>query len=98
MKPASPDADSDAPNFLVKNLPYVPQTLYRILAKSLCPIKGYNSDSDEVVGIMKNVLFHICNSVPFDAHDFFIKNLANAEQSPFDLKPYAPWIMCFIRK
>lgn len=78
------------PQFLVKNLWYVPQTIYRILAKTLCPNKGFNSDTGEVVRIMKNILFHNFHFVPFDAHDFFIRNLANDAQSPFDLKPYAP--------
>lgn len=90
MKPVSPTADPEAPKFSLKNLPYVMQTIYRILAKSLCPIKGYNSDSDEVVGIMKNVLFSICHYVPFDTYDFFIRNLANVAQTPFELNPYAP--------
>lgn len=45
---------------------------------------------------MKNILFNVCQSVPFYSHDFFFRTLANAAQAPFDLKPYAPWIMRFI--
>ena len=30
-------------------------------------------------------------------HDFFMRTLANVAMSPFELKPYSPWIMRFIR-
>ena len=42
--------------FLMKELLYVPRTIYRILTKTLSPIKVHNSDEEEVVGIMKNLL------------------------------------------
>ena len=35
--------------FLVKELLYVPQTVYRILTKTLSPIKGHDSNDEEVV-------------------------------------------------
>lgn len=69
MKPL---AEGEAPptTFLMKNLLYVPQTLYHIWTKPLCTIKGYNLETEEVVGIMKNMVFHVCQSIPFDSHDF----------------------------
>ena len=85
-------------NFLIKDLMYVPRTVYRILAKSLSLIKGHNSEEEEeVVGIMKNLLFNIMHGIPINYHDFFMRTLATAALSPFELKPYAPWIMKFIR-
>jgi hypothetical protein len=83
--------------FLVKKLLYVPRTIYRILTKTLSPMKGHNSDEEEVVGIMKNLLFNMIHGIPINYHDFFMRTLANAALSPFELKPYAPWIMKFIR-
>ena len=84
-------------NFLATDLLYVPRTVYRILAKTLSPIKGHNSKEEEVFGIMKNFLFNIMHGIPINYHDFFMRTLANAALSPFELKPYAHWIMKFIR-
>jgi len=83
-------------NFLVKNLLYVSRTVYCILGKTLSPIKGHNSEEEEVVGIMKNLLFNIVHGIPINYDDFFMRTPANAALSPFELKPYAPWIMKFI--
>jgi hypothetical protein len=46
---------------------------------------------------MKNLLFNIIHGIPINVHDFFMRTLATVAQSPFDLKPYAPWLMRFIR-
>ena len=46
---------------------------------------------------MKNLLFNIIHGIPINYHDFFIRTLANVAPSPFELKPFAPWIMKFIR-
>jgi hypothetical protein len=83
--------------FPVKDLLYVPRIIYRILTKTLSPIKGHNSEEEEVVGIMKNLLFNMIHGIPVNYHDFFMRTLANVALSPFELKPYAPWIMKFIR-
>ena len=71
--------------------------VYRILTKTLSPIKGHDSNEEEVVGIMKNLLFNIIHGIPVNFHDFFMRTLANVAMSLFELKPYAPWIMRFIR-
>ena len=84
-------------NFLIKDLLYVPRIVYRILTKTLSPIKGHNSEEEEVVGIIKNLLFKIMHGIPMNYHDFFMRTLANVALSPFELKPYALWIMKFIR-
>ena len=72
-------------NFLVKDLLYVPRTVYRIMAETLSPIKGHNSEEEEVVGIMKNLLFNIMHGIPINYHDFFMRAFANAALSPFEL-------------
>lgn len=95
MKPLK-SGQAPRTNFLIKELLYVPRTVYRILAKTLSSIKGHNSE-EEVVGIMKNQLFNIMHGIPINYHDFFMRTLANAALSPLELKPYAPWIMKFIR-
>ena len=74
----------------------MPRTVYRILTKTMSPIKGHDSNDEEVVGIMKNMLFNIIHGVPVNFHDFFMRTLANAALSLFELKPYAPWIMRFL--
>ena len=75
--------------FLVKELQYVPRTVYRILTRTLSPVKGHDSNDEEVVGIMKNLLFNIMHGIPVNYHDFFMRTLANVAMSPFELKPYA---------
>jgi len=96
MKPLKP-AQAPRTKFLVKEFLYVPRTIYRILTKTLSPIKGHDSNEEEVVGIMKNPLFNTIHGVPLNYHDFFMRTLENAALSPFELKPYAPWIMRFLR-
>ena len=46
---------------------------------------------------MKNLLFNIMHDIPVNHHDFFMRTLANVALSPFELKPYAPWMMRFLR-
>jgi len=75
----------------------VPRTVYRILTRTISPIKGHDSSNKEIVGIMKNLVFNIIHGIPVNYHDFFMRTLANVALSPFELKPYAPWIMRFLR-
>ena len=42
----------------MKELLYVPRTIYRILTKTISPIKGHDSSDEEIVGMMKNMLFN----------------------------------------
>ena len=74
----------------------MPRTVYRILTKTLSPIKGHDSNDEEVVGIMKNLLFNIMHGIPVNYHDFFMRTLANVALSPFELKPNTSWIMRFL--
>ena len=96
MKPLKP-GQAPRTKLLVRELPYVPRTVHRILTKTMSPIKGHDSSDEEVVGIMKNLLFNIMHGIPVNYHDFFMRTLANVALSPFELKPYAPWIMRFLR-
>ena len=89
MKPLKPGQASRT-KFLVKELLYVPRTVYRILTKTLSPIKGHNSNDEEVVSIMKNLLFNIIHGILINYHDFLMRTLANVALSPFQLNPYAP--------
>ncbi|KAI4973537.1 hypothetical protein ZWY2020_041065 [Hordeum vulgare] len=82
--------------FLIHELKYEPRTVYKILCSVLAPIKGHD-DEEDVVGIMKNILFNIIHSIPINIHDFFLMTLADNAMCPFDHKIYAPWIMRFIR-
>ena len=84
MKPLKPGQASRT-KFLVKELQYVPRTVYRILTKTLSPIKGHDSNEEEVVGIMKNLHFNIMHGLPVNYHDFFMRTLANVAMSPFEL-------------
>ena len=85
MKPQAPEAPART-KFLISELLYLPSMLYRILAKSFCPIKGYESTAEEVVGIMKNILHNLCMSGPINVPDFFFRTLVDAAQSPNVLK------------
>ena len=96
MKPLKPGQASRT-KFLVKELQYVPRTVYHILTKTMSPIKGHDSSDEEIVGIMKNLVFNIIHGIPVNYHDLFMRTLANVALSPFELKPYAPWIMRFLR-
>ena len=96
MQPLTP-GEAPRTTFLVKDLLYVPRTIYKIMTKTLCPIKGRNSDTHEVIDVMKNLPFYIIHGIPFDIQEFFMRTLITYAQSPFDLKPYAPWIMRLIK-
>src|SRR3954469_16795786 len=96
MKPQAPEAPV-CTQFLVSELLYFPSTMYRILAKSFCPIRGYESTAEEVVGVMKNILHSLCMSGPINIPDFFFRTMMDAAHNPHILKPYAPWIMKLIR-
>ena len=65
MKPLEP-GQAPRTKFLVKELLFVPRTVYRILTKTLSPIKGHDSNDEEVVGIMKNLLFNIIHGIPIN--------------------------------
>ncbi|KAI4984013.1 hypothetical protein ZWY2020_040866 [Hordeum vulgare] len=62
----------------------------------LVPIKGHD-DEEDVVGLMKNILFNIIHGIPMNIHDFFLRTLADNAMCPYDHKIYAPWIMRFLR-
>ena len=62
MKPLKP-GQAPRTKFLVKELQYVPRTVYRILTKTMSPIKGHDSSYEEIVGIMKNMLFNIMHGI-----------------------------------
>src|ERR1044071_5664012 len=96
MKPQAPEAPART-KFPVSELLYLPSTLYRILAKTFCPIKCYESTAEEVIGIMKNILHNLCMSGPINVPDFFFRTVVDAAQNPHVLKPYTPWIMKLIR-
>ena len=76
MKPLKP-GQAPRTKFLVKELLYVPRTVYRILTRTMNPIKGRESSHEEIVGIMKNLLFNIMHDISINYHDFFIRTLAN---------------------
>src|ERR1041384_2637409 len=95
MKPQAPKAPART-NFLVYELMYLPSMLYRILAKSFCPIEGNESTAEEVIGIMKNILHSLCMSGSINIPYFFFGTLVDAAQNPQILNPYAPWIMKLI--
>ena len=77
MKPLKP-GQAPRTEFLMKDLLYVPRTVYRILKKTLSPIKGHDSNEEEVIDIMKNLLFNIIHGIFVNYHDFFMRTLANA--------------------
>ncbi|KAI4980427.1 hypothetical protein ZWY2020_020912 [Hordeum vulgare] len=95
MKPLAAGKSSRT-TFLVHELKYTPRSVYRILCSVLAPIKGHD-DEEDVVGLMKNILFNIIHGIPINIHDFFLRTLADNAMCPFDHKIYAPWIMRFIR-
>ena len=55
MKPLKP-GQAPRTKFFVKELMYVPKTVYRILTRTISPIKGHDSSNEEIVGIMKNLV------------------------------------------
>lgn len=84
MKPLAP-VKPPRTQFLVKELLYVPSTIYKILAQTFTHIEGHESE-ENVVGIMKNMLFNIIHGIPTNLHDFFMRTLATNALSPFELK------------
>ncbi|KAI4971595.1 hypothetical protein ZWY2020_002509 [Hordeum vulgare] len=95
MKPLA-EGQSPRKTSLVHELKYTPRYVYRILCSVIAPIKGHD-DEEDVVGIMKNILFNIIHGIPINIHDLFLRTLADNAMSPFDHKIYAPWLMRLIR-
>ena len=54
MKPLKP-GQAPRTKFLVKELLFLPWTVYRFLTKTLSPIKGHDSNEEEVIGIVASV-------------------------------------------
>ena len=46
---------------------------------------------------MNDCLFNIMHGIQINYRNFFMRTLAIVALSPFELKPYAPWIIKFIR-
>ena len=74
MKPLPQDAEYPK-EFFIKDLEYLPCTVYHILRCTLWPIKGYSSEA-KLEGTMKTLVFYIVNGIRFNSQDFFIKQLA----------------------
>ena len=63
MKPLK-QGQAPRTKFLVKELLYVPKTIYRILTRTMSPIKGRDTSNEEIVGIIKNLVFNIVHGTP----------------------------------
>ena len=64
MKPLPHDAEYPK-EFFVKDLEYLPHTVYHILRRTLWPIKG-NSYETKLEGAMKTLVFYIINGIRFN--------------------------------
>ena len=95
MKPLPQDAEYPK-EFFVKDLEYLPRTVYHILRRTLWPIKGHSSEA-KLEGAMKTLVFYIINGIRFNTQDFFIRQLAASGIDLFGLKFYAPWVMRLIK-
>ena len=95
MKPLPIDAEYPQ-EFYVKDLEYLPCTIFHILRHTLWPIKGH-SPSAKLEGTMKTLVFYILNGIRFNTQDFFIRQLAASGIDLFGLKFYAPWVMRLIK-
>ena len=95
MKPLPQDAEYPK-EFFVKDLEYLPLTVYHILRRTLWPIKG-NSSEAKLEGAMKTLVVYTINGIRFNTQDFFIRQLAASGIDLFGLKFYAPWVMRLIK-
>ena len=91
MKPLPHDTKYPK-EFFVKDLKYLPHTVYHILRRTLWPIKGNSLDA-KLEGTMKTLVLYILSGIRFNTQDFFIRQLAASRINLFGLKFYAPWIM-----
>ena len=71
MKPLPQDAEYPK-EFFLKDLEYLPRTVYHILRRTLWPIKGHSSEA-KLEGAMKTLVFYIVNGIKFNSQDFFIR-------------------------
>ena len=82
MKPLPQDVDYPK-EFFVKDLEYLPRTIYHILRRTLWPTKG-NSSEAKLEGAMKTLVFYVVNGIRFNTQDFFIRQLAASWIDLFD--------------
>ena len=71
MKPLPIDAKYPK-EFYVKDLEYLPRTIYHVLRRTLWPIKGHSPDA-KLEGTMKTLVFYIINGIRFTTQDLFIQ-------------------------
>ena len=64
MKPLPQDV-AYLKEFFVKDLEYLPRTVYHILRRTLWPIKGHSSEA-KFEGAMKTLVFYIINGIRFN--------------------------------
>ncbi|KAI4975430.1 hypothetical protein ZWY2020_049037 [Hordeum vulgare] len=62
--------------FLVRDLKYESRIVYKILSYSVAPIKGHDNEED-VIGIMKYILFNVIHGIPMNLDNFFLRTLAH---------------------
>lgn len=63
------------------------------MVKTFCTKKRHHV---VVEGSTSNLLVNLSHLIPFNLEDFYLRTLVEAAQDPYELKPYAPWIMNFI--
>ena len=71
MNPLPSDAEYHK-EFFVKDLEYLPRTVYHILKRTLWEIKGHSSEA-KLEGAMKTLVFYIIHGIRFNTQDFFIR-------------------------
>ena len=64
IKPLPHDAEYPK-EFFVDDLEYLPRTIYHIIRRTLCPIKGHSSAA-KLEGAMKTLVFYILNGISFN--------------------------------
>lgn len=95
MKPLPIDAEYPK-EFFVKDLEYLPRTIYHIPRRTLWPIKGYSLDA-KLECSMKALVFYILKGIRFNSQDFFIRQLVASGINLFGLKFYVPLVMRLIK-
>ena len=95
MKPLPQDAEYPK-EFFVEDLEYLPHTIYDIVRRTRCLVKGHSPEA-KLEGTMKTLVFYILNGISFNTQDFFIRQLAASGIDLFVLMFYAPCVMCLIK-
>src|SRR3954462_11794663 len=78
-------------NIHLKQLVFISKTWFYILSNSMLPFSTASEESN-IHHHVRHALLKLSHGQVFDFEDCFLRNMVQAAELIFTLKPYAPWL------